>query len=741
MTKFIKIISIIFLSIFTVVAVLLSTYLIITKDAVLDSNKLIGAGQNIVIYDDAGNEIVSASLEAQKKSVAVENLQPDTVNAFIASEDRTFFKHNGLNYKRMLKAVFKNITAGSFKEGASTISQQLIKNTHLSNDKTIKRKLNEIRLTRQLEKRYQKDEILEMYLNTIYFGHNCYGLQNAAEFYFNKKAENLNLTESATIVGLLTSPNNFSPFKNPEKSLKRRNIVLKNMLDCGYIDNSAYEQAINEPLNAVKSTAENSYSAYINSIFDELEEIDFDYYALTDGCIIKTYMDVEAQKYVENIEYPCDNAVIITDNATGGVKAYKSSINGAKRQPGSTVKPIFVYAPAIEEKLLSPFTKILDEKIDYNGYSPENFDKKYHGFVTVTESIKNSYNVPAVKTLNSLTVGKCEKYLAAMDIKLDDDEKNLSLALGGMKYGLSLKELADKYSIFPSGGQYRPSRFIKEIVSKDNKVLYSNDFIFNNVFSAGTCSLMNEMLIETTKSGTAKKLKDFNFDLASKTGTCGNANGNTDAYAVSYTSKNCIAVWLGDKDNTRTSITGGNDCCKIMKSVLEKIYGDHSPAPLEKNEGTVTVNLDREEYSQNNKLVISDPVCPKLNILSVKVLKGNEPQQKSDRFSNPTIPTPVIKVAKGAVNIELCHAKYYAYIVNRAKNGQIETIYDGKWQPTVTDTPSEGIYTYSVIPYYDSGKEKFFGKEIPLAPVNISAGTGDPQVKIPDLINKDWFNQ
>ena len=349
--------------------------------------------------------------------------------------------------------------------------------------------------------------------------------------------------------------------------------------------------------------------------------------------------------------------------------------------------------------------------------------------------------MPAVKTLNSLTVGKCEKYLAAMDIKLDDDEKNLSLALGGMKYGLSLKELADKYSIFPSGGQYRPSRFIKEIVSKDNKVLYSNDFIFNNVFSAGTCSLMNEMLIETTKSGTAKKLKDFNFDLASKTGTCGNASGNTDAYAVSYTSKNCIAVWLGDKDNTRTSITGGTDCCKIMKSVLEKLYGDHSPAPLEKNEGTVTINLDREEYSQNNKLVIADPVCPKLNILSVKVLKGNEPQQKSDRFSNPTIPTPVIKVANGAVNIELCHAKYYAYIIKRTKNGQTETIYDGKWQQTVTDTPSEGIYTYSVIPYYDSGEKKFYGKEITLSPVNNSTGTGDPQVKIPDLINKDWFNQ
>ncbi|MDE6001622.1 MAG: transglycosylase domain-containing protein, partial [Clostridia bacterium] len=229
--------------------VLFSAYAIITKNAVLDPNKLTGAGQNVTIYDDNGNEIISASLDAKNKSVSLKNLQPQTVNAFIASEDRTFYNHNGLNYKRMVKALFKNIAAGSFKEGASTISQQLIKNTHLSNDKTIKRKLNEIKLTRKLEKKYEKDEILEMYLNTIYFGHNCYGLQSAAEFYFNKKAENLNLTESATIVGLLTSPNNYSPFKNPEKSLSRRNVVLKSMLDCGYIESGEYSAAINEPLN------------------------------------------------------------------------------------------------------------------------------------------------------------------------------------------------------------------------------------------------------------------------------------------------------------------------------------------------------------------------------------------------------------------------------------------------------------------------------------------------------------
>ena len=742
MNKAIKIIAIIFLSFITVIAGLYFTYLIITKDAVLDSNKLIGASRNVLIYDDDGNELTSASLDAQKKSVAVSSLQKHTVNAFIASEDRTFYRHNGLNYKRMLKALYKNITSGSFKEGASTISQQLIKNTHLSNNKTIKRKLNEIRLTKQLEKRYEKDEILEMYLNTIYFGHNCYGLQSAAEFYFNKKAENLDIAESATIVGLLTSPNNYSPFKNPEKSLKRRNIVLGSMLECGYIDRQTYNETIEMPLNTVRTLSENNFGDYVDGVFDELEELNLDYYSLNDGCKIHTYMNRNVQSFIENLNYPCDNAVIVNDNSTSGVRAYKSVLNGAKRQPGSTVKPIFVYAPSIEEKNISPFSKIQDEKVDFNGYSPENYDKRYHGTVTVTESLKNSYNIPAVKTLNSLTIRKCEKYLAAMDIELDNDEKNLSLALGGMKHGLSIKELADKYSVFPNGGNYRPSRFIKKITDKDGKTIYKNDVTANNVFSEGTCSLVNEMLIETTKSGTAKKLKEFQFDIASKTGTCGNAEGNTDAYAVSYTSDSCIAVWLGNKDNSRTEITGGNDCCKIMKSIITNIYDGRTPAPLETEKGTVKIDIDREEYSENDKVILADPVCPKLNIMTVKVLKGNRPSIQSDRFSHPTIPKPDIKVENNTVNIQLCQTKYYSFIIKRVNNGKTDIIYDGKWQKCVTDSPKEGIYTYSVTPYYDNGKEKFVGAEIKLSPVNISFGDGnEPQIKIPDIANKDWYNQ
>ena len=216
MKKFGKVALVVALSLTAVVTAALAAYFAITADAKLDASKLINYGQTINIYDDEGQKIESPSVEGNRSSVKISDLSEETKNAFIASEDRKFYSHNGLNYGRMVKALFKNIASFSFKEGASTISQQLIKNTHLSNDKTLKRKLKEIRLTKQLERAYSKDEILEMYLNTIYFGHSCYGLQSAARFYFDTDAEDLSLEQVAALVGLLTSPNNYSPFKNAE---------------------------------------------------------------------------------------------------------------------------------------------------------------------------------------------------------------------------------------------------------------------------------------------------------------------------------------------------------------------------------------------------------------------------------------------------------------------------------------------------------------------------------------------
>ncbi len=739
MVKFLKISAVVLASLATVVAAMYISYLIITRDCRLDKNKLTGVGQKIIICDADGNEIMNTSVSGTHTGVKVSELDGNTINAFVASEDRTFYSHNGLNYKRMLRALYINVTSAAFKEGASTISQQLIKNTHLSSDKTISRKLKEIRLTKKLEKTYSKDKIMEMYLNTIYFGHNCYGLQSAAHFYFDKCAENLNLNESAVLSGLLSSPNNYSPFKSPEKCLKRRNIVLNAMLDCGFITENEYKETLNLPIEPKQADNTEKYSDYVNGVFDEIEEIGFDAYNLSDECRIKTFMDPALQAEIEKFDFECDNSLIVTTNA-GGVSAFKSTIGCAKRQIGSTAKPIMVYAPAIEERLISPYTRILDEKIDFNGYSPENFDKKYHGFVTVADSLKYSYNVPAVKTLNALTIPKCEEYLKAMDIYLDGDEKNLSLALGAMKYGLSLKDLADKYSVFPSGGTYTSSRFIDEIVDKEGKTLYKSESGKTRVFSEGTCSLTNAMLMETSKSGTAKKLKNYEFDVASKTGTCGNSDGNTDAYAISYTSSHTIGVWLGDKDNNRLSITGGGDCCEYVAAILDILYADKTPAALDIESGTTTVNIDSEEYYENNKVILADKNSPKLNVLTVRTLKGTEPLTYSDRFTNPAILTPKISVKDGTVNIELCHTKYYAFLIKRGENEEFETIYDGKWQEKITDSPKNGCYTYTVTPYFDNNGKRFIGKTITLPSVNLNSESTPPQIKIPSIVDKDWYN-
>lgn len=738
MKKALRIFLIIGIVILTSFIVGITSFHIITAGTKLQPDRLIDYTKTVTIYDADGNKIENASSLNRRQTVGVSDLNDYTINAFIASEDRSFYSHNGLNHKRMLKALYKNITSMSFKEGASTISQQLIKNTHLSNDKTITRKLKEIKLTKQLEKKYEKNEILEMYLNTIYFGHSCYGLQNASAFYFDTTAENLTLEQSATLVGLLTSPNNNSPFKNPQKCLERRNTVLKSMLECKFIGENEYREAIAKPLDAVNNSTKNSYSSYINAVFEELGEIDIDPYGTFDELIIKTNMDKKMQSFVEKINADCDKSVILRDRE-GGICAYSSDIGMVKRQIGSAAKPLLVYAPALETDKIYPFTKILDEPINYNGYAPENYDKKYHGKVTVANSIKYSYNVPAVKTLNTVGFDDVENFAEKMNIEIKDEDKNLSLALGAMSEGLTLRQLCDGYSVFQNGGNFTESKFIREICDQNGKIIFKREQKQEKVFGEGTCSLMNEMLCETATSGTAKKLKQLNIDVACKTGTCGTSEGNTDAYALSYTQNYCLGVWLGDRNNKKLNVTGGTDCCEIAKSVWQELFSDKVCNTLDKTSGTATVQIDREEYENNDKIVLCEDISPKLNKLTVKCNKNNAPRDKSVKFTKPNIKTPSITVNNNKIDIVLCQTKYYSYLIKRKNGKQIDTIYDGSWRESITDEPSDGEYVYSVTPYYLYEGKKYFGKEIALPAVIVRKNSAEQDS--PNITKKDWFNQ
>ena len=736
MKKSLKISLAILLCIMAATLAAIAAYFAVTADAKLDRAKLVNYGQSINFFDDAGNKIESAAVENSRISVSADKLAAHTKNAFIASEDKTFYSHHGLNYGRMAKALIKNIASFSFKEGASTISQQLIKNTHLSNDKTVKRKLKEIRLTKQLERAYSKDEILEMYLNTIYFGHSCYGIQNAARFYFGTDADSLSLAQSATLAGLLSSPNNYSPFKDAEKCVRRRNIVLKSMLDCGFITEAQYREAEISPVGATKEGKNDPKSNYVAAACDELSELGLDSYSQLSGCKVYTCLNAGMQQALYENRPENDYCAVITDGADG-VAAYVSTTGGARRQPGSTIKPVLVYAPAIEEGLLHPFTKIDDSPADFGGYAPENHDKKYHGLVTAEESLAKSYNIPAVKTLNALTVGKALEYAQKMDIDADNDDANLALALGGMKYGVSLKNLCDAYSTFRKAGNFAPSHFIERVEDRHGRTIYVRKPSERKVFSQGTCSLMNQMLIQTAKTGTAKKLKNLPFDVAAKTGTCGNADGNTDAYAAAYTSTHTLCVWIGDVNNRRTAVTGGGACCNIASAVLKKMYAAAYPEPLDTTGGTTKIFIDRQDYEKDGKIILADEISPKLNKMEVRCLAGREPEQRSTKFSRPVIQKPQIKVCKDYVSIVLCHADYYSYLIKR--DGKI--IYDGDYLPEISDCPDKGSHAYTVIPYYSDGNEKYFGDAVNLKRIFFGGDDGDSDRRLPPPITgKDWYN-
>lgn len=339
-------------------------YTIVTQDAVLDEKKLVISDDKIEIFDANGRAVKDAAAFSPKETFRLDSLSEKVKFAFVDTEDKRFYDHDGFDYKRIVKATWKNLKSRSFKEGASTISQQLIKNTHLSQEKTIKRKLKEFKLTRQLEKRYTKDEILEKYLNTIYFGHNCFGLSSAAEFYFGKEPSELRLAEAAVLAGLIKSPNNYSPFKHPENCLGRKKTVLSAMLAQGHITEEEKEDALSVPLPTAPSAGALDKS-YFDRVFDELEELSEEYDFVLGGNIrIYTYLDAGLQNYLESLSSASETDKIYTvlDNKTHGFKAYYSTVGEIKRLPGSLIKPLLVYAPALEEDMISPATPILDEK-------------------------------------------------------------------------------------------------------------------------------------------------------------------------------------------------------------------------------------------------------------------------------------------------------------------------------------------------------------------------------------------
>lgn len=741
--KIVKRTLLIFICLFLlVVSVFFGYYFAVTKNLRLSEEKLNRSGVNVTVYDVFGKEL-SAEYATQKQQIIPLALPKHVQYAFTDTEDKHFYSHNGFDYARIVKAFFKNLSARSFKEGASTISQQLIKNTHLSHDKTLKRKLQEWKLTRQLEKQYSKDEILETYLSVIYFGHNCFGIASASAFYFGKSPKELSLGEASVLAGLVKSPNNYSPFKSKENCIRRKRIVLANMQKNGHVNEEEIKNALNEPLPTAP-TKHNLLYGYSHCVFNELEEIAESHSLRLGGKIrVDTYCNPFIQNVLEEASLNVtntDKTLGVIDVKTCGFSGFVSSVNNVKRSPASLLKPLLCYAPAIEENVVSPATPILDERVDFAGYSPKNYDGKFNGYVSARESLARSLNVPAVKTLNSVTVTKATQYLDKLGLRVDDEDKTLALALGGMKNGFGAKELFSAYTVFPNGGNYRPSRFIQSIYIDGRKV-YTNPSISKRVFSEDTAYLTADALRTAVESGTAKKLRTLDCPIYAKTGTAGTENGNTDAYTVAFTEREVIGVWLGNADRSIITHTGGGAPCNLIYNVQSQLLQNYQAngialQKLRQPQGVIPVNLDKYSYENHRQILLADPHAPAVYQMRELFKKSCVPTKTSDVFSKPNIPTPDISISDFGVEIRLQPQALYRYKITRCCEGKETLVYDGEYTPTVSDNTVESNkqYVYTVTPYYQSCA----GKSIRLPAVNTLNKTFI-QKEEKKILDKTWW--
>lgn len=585
----------------------------------LNEEKLTSPSLAIAIYDSDNKQIKEENM-FNGKYIKYEQIPTHTIDAFTSIEDKEFFAHHGVNYKRIISAMLSNIKSGKLKEGASTITQQLVKNTQLTSEKTFERKIKEITLAKKLESRFSKEDIIEQYLNIIYFGNNCYGIESAANYYFSKEAKDLNLSESAMLAGMIKSPNKYSPISHIDNALARRNVVLGEMEKDGKITQSQALEAKNSEIKLTLNTEkENKLNSFSQACIEEACQIlgiPARQIALGEYKIF-TYQDSKAQSALEesfsSVAPDCDYAGIILDNARHGVKAYVGNsaynILSAKRQPGSLIKPILVYAPAINEDIIYPSTQLLDEKTTIAGYNPKNIGEVYRGYVSAREALSKSINIPAVKVLSYVGIDKAKTYLEKMDIEFDEKDDSYALALGGMTYGTDIKTLSGAYSTLANEGKFASPKFISHITNKNGKLVYIHKPQEREVLREDSAYLVTDMLRTCAKEGTAKRLASLGLDIASKTGTVGKPNSkqNLDAWNISYTKDTTCGVWLGNLDNEAISYAGGNQPTEIVKGVFSRLDDNsHFSQP----NCIVERDIDLTELEENHRVVLSNLYTP-----------------------------------------------------------------------------------------------------------------------------------
>lgn len=545
------------------------------------------------IYDVHGNLITTVHATENRLPVKLSQVPKDLQNAFIATEDNRFYSHHGVDPIGIMRAIWVNIAHDGVAEGGSTITQQLARNAFLTQDRTLKRKIMEAMLAIRIEQYYTKQEILEMYLNQIYFGQGAYGVQAAAHVYFGKNVQDLDLAQSAMLAGLPQSPNYYSPLTNYKAGKARQAVVLGQMVKYDYIDQATADKAKDEDLGLREKSeaahSDNNASYFIDYVISEIAEKYGDDAVYKDGLKIYTTIDMKAQDAAVQAMHNLPNfytddkgltqpqgALIAINPHNGYIVAMvggrgDDSFNRAvlaERQPGSAFKP-FVYLAAIQDGM-TPGTVMDDKKIEFNGWSPKNYEGTYSGQMTLHYALQHSVNTIAVQLADAVGMRKVLNLASSLGITTLDDSKdnNLAAALGGLTNGVKPIDMAVAYGTLANGGVKVKPVAITKIVDRNGQVVEENSTEEQRVVDPKYAYVITNML-ESVMSGGTGGGASIGCPAAGKTGT---TDESKDAWFVGYTPDLVAAVWMGDDYGIETldGITGGTVPAVIWRDFMSQ---------------------------------------------------------------------------------------------------------------------------------------------------------------------------
>ena len=592
----------------------------ITPGLDLDLNDFTLNQSSTIYYQDAGGdwkELTTFYGSEDRIWVDGDEIPQHMKDALVAIEDKRFYKHKGVDWFRTAHAALNMFTGGST-FGGSTITQQLIKNLTQQDDITVQRKLLEIFQALDFEKDYDKEEILEYYLNAVCFGEGCYGVQTAARTYFGKDAKDLSVAEAASIVGITNLPTYYDPFYSVENNKARQEDVLREMYKQGYLSKDEYEQAKAEELDFVRGENEPSratpYSYYeevvISDVINDLAEakgiskeaarrlvynagyeiyacIDMDMQAKVDAI----YTDLDALPKPRNgTNSQLQSGIVIIDQYTGEIKALcggtgektiSFGLNRATkttRPPGSSIKPIAVYGPAGEYGLISPSTLVLDAddehvQLSHTSWYPKNSPNTYDGIITILTALQKSKNTVSAQIMDKLTPAASYDFLTSrlgIVSLIEEDADYAALALGQPHYGITVREMAQAYTALANDGTFTYARSYSMVKDRDGKIILDNQPRTQTAFSQNTARTMTYMLQNAAAYGTGYESRLSNMPVAGKTGT---TTDNRDRWFCGYTPYYTCAVWTG-YDTPEYMSFSGNPATQIWQMVMESIHQD-----------------------------------------------------------------------------------------------------------------------------------------------------------------------